>query len=343
MGIIAHIPFLREDHMKKILLIITVCISNLGYSSTIKYKGSDYDIARVEDKYLVYKPRYSVKLEDIGDLTPVDCKTINRELKRKYRRIKSCTNNPEKRGCDDLVKSLKNLSHEAIHQVPPTPYSQKRGWELTFDFNPSYEEKANLKRFVSRNKDILVDDISVHVASKLMVKEDSSIMYSSDSLTKKVMSLMEAVGRQKLDHPSIEMGLLKVDNRYFACDVEEGKVRLESSFVQNLSHTENIKESVLLSIWGVYNNIKNFIKTNDVENEKRFIKAALVGYELGKSLEKEKFDKRKYDIKNIFSAIFDVSMGDLALEEFRSHQELKNKKYPERRYTKDVSILWSTK
>lgn len=325
--------------MNYVVALLGLCFVSMSYAEDISINGRSYGVEQLGAKYFVYAKHREASARDVSKLTKTNCANLEAELEKKKEHFESCLDDPQSSYCRLTRNSIVLMSQEEHFQSPPLPYSAARRWALWTERIPDSQEV--LKQAVAKQFSIAVDKIEI-------AEPQRSKPMSPLSITSQPNAMLSTIGPIApmaagiLARPELKGTELVVNNRFFACDFEQGRVTLGASFVATLTNDESYRPEVIESLWNLYVELSALTQNDHYKTATILLKAAMIGEKVGVTLSSTRIDDPRVTLSSIFQTWFIASADIVELKPFSSASEFKNALYPNRTFSKDVEISWSS-
>lgn len=286
--------------MRYYLLVIGVLVASTGNAIEIFFENITYQAELVGRKYFVYQPSVPVIARDVSGLSKTDCDLLSEQIAKKEIQYYICDEMPDSPACRLLKKDAIFKSKEENFQTPINLYPTNRTWILEAK-NQAHNEAA-LKSHVATMLGVRANDVIIELSTKIIVPEFPVLVKSESSLLGRVSKILP-LSPGFLEPLRMVNGNLVANNRFLACDLENGKLKIVSKSTLNLSYTDAVSEDDLASIWVLYNDLKAITSTADFKKLPRLIQAALIGRAIGVSMDQNGLNE-SFGLEKVFEDLF---------------------------------------
>lgn len=300
--------------------------------------GIPYGIERFGAKYFVFAKHRTTVAREVSRLTKTDCAALENELERKRERFESCVVAPDSSACSLVRNAVILMSQEEHFQSPPLAFSAKRRWALSARGIPRSSDM--LKQKIATLYDIPVEQIEIVEPERTKPMGPLSVKVHPTAMLNTVAAIAPMT-QGFIEHPELKGAELVVNNRFFACDFEQGRVSVGASFIATINHDESYNPIILDSLWNLYTKLDELMHNDSYQSASVYLKAALFGERIAVALNNKRFDDLRITLPSIFTTWFTEGAGMLQIKSFSSVDEFKSALYPRRTFSKDVEISWS--
>lgn len=324
--------------MRFCLLVVMLLIVRIGMSVQVDFANSTFQIEQVGEKYFVYPSPLLLTAHAASDLAKNDCSLLASDVGKVKNLHFFCERDLNYPGCRVLKRDIIFRSKEENFQSPPIFYPGKRTWKLT-PRDEGLVNQATLKRHVAITFGYIEKDIVVKVSEDMTDAHLTAADSSESSLLSTVTKIVP-LAPDNLEPLQFRDGRLRVNNRFLACDLESGNLKVAGKAKLNLSYAEGISEENLDAIWQLYSDLQTYIDTDGFKNLPNLMQAAHLGRRLGLAMHKTGLEN-SFSFIEIVDDLFIVDERWVKLKFFGSKDELREQQYPSQTFSKDVEVDWS--
>lgn len=285
---------------------------------TIQAEEIIWDEVTLGGKKILYPQKILSLIIPEKAVSEEECQSLEEELKKLQKTLDRCKLDPFGTFCGILEKGLRIFAQERGSLVEDIAPGIERRWQISI--NQKDEETFPFWPKIGNFEDEFL------------------ITYNEESFVKKLENF---INLDESDKISVVKGQLKTKNKFTACDLKNGKIKVEANFKRKIESPYIPPLALIDFSWDTYNLIVQNKTLFDDEKEPQLVQAALIGFFLGKALDTSHIQDKVLTIKFFFNSFYKTKLGELKLRKFSGREDFQEQIFPPKTSTKDVIIVWS--
>lgn len=322
--------------MKAFILYL---IASSAIASTVEIKNQNYIVKKMGSSFFIQEESPSLVLENsaIGlyhEPSKVDCESISKTLKKYHRRIERCTSNASAYQCQKLKKRIEELaSSDSIFTGSPLQYWNLKKVRFSDSVNESWLKQILVKKLATSHSQVILQS-EVSLSPSMEIQDITITKQSANSRLEMIKPLVSLNNEFSLDEFGV---LILTKNRFLACDLQDGSIRISIKIKSEHEHTEKVSEHKKKLGFQIYQDLQN--EVINPQNSKE-VQAAYLGFKIGSELEKNKFSNF-FSIKSIFNSFFNLTTPSIQLKKFSNQNNFEEQIFPNQYFSLDLNQNFS--
>lgn len=326
----------RAD-MRVYSLIVVLLFATAGTTMGVDFANRKFNVEKVGNKYFVFQSPLILTIEDVSDLAKNDCNQLASEVEEIKKVHFLCDKDENSSGCRVLKRVIAFKSKEENFQSPVLFYPVNRTWRLSQ--KGESPDVAALKFHVAATIGVNEEDIVIEANRNLNDAHLTLVDHTEASLLASVTKIVP-LAPDHLDPLHYREGRIMTNNRFLACDLEHGNVRVAGKGKLNLSYIEAVPDDHIEAIWKLYTMLGAYIDTERFKSLSNLMQAAHLGRKLGLAMHENGLEK-SYRFERMIEDLFLMNEWNVTVKSFDAKDDLRERQYPPQRYSKDVEVAWS--